>query len=140
MSSKVHFFFFSSRRLHTRCYRDWSSDVCSSDLPSSASLSQVAGSASSWRTSGVVPLRAQVRSIVAVEPSSRLRNMALALYSPLGEKRRGAELALLDEAAQRDRQPVVERALARAPAADDRCQLLGAVSHANQSPPDWPWR
>src|SRR3989337_1463164 len=26
-------FFFSSRRRHTRCYRDWSSDVCSSDLP-----------------------------------------------------------------------------------------------------------
>src|SRR5207245_7170864 len=25
--------FFSSRRRHTRCYRDWSSDVCSSDLP-----------------------------------------------------------------------------------------------------------
>src|SRR2546429_6600036 len=27
-----HFFFFSSRRRHTRCSRDWSSDVCSSDL------------------------------------------------------------------------------------------------------------
>src|SRR6266542_5466225 len=26
------FFFFLSRRRHTRCYRDWSSDVCSSDL------------------------------------------------------------------------------------------------------------
>src|SRR5207245_7493731 len=26
-------FVFSSRRRHTRCYRDWSSDVCSSDLP-----------------------------------------------------------------------------------------------------------
>src|SRR3954451_6370299 len=26
-------FFFSSRRRHTRCGRDWSSDVCSSDLP-----------------------------------------------------------------------------------------------------------
>src|SRR5207245_5807766 len=26
------FFCFSSRRRHTRCYRDWSSDVCSSDL------------------------------------------------------------------------------------------------------------
>src|SRR6266542_6363291 len=26
------FFFCSSRRRHTRCYRDWSSDVCSSDL------------------------------------------------------------------------------------------------------------
>src|SRR5690606_39496903 len=27
------FFFFSSRRRHTRFSRDWSSDVCSSDLP-----------------------------------------------------------------------------------------------------------
>src|SRR3989442_8127367 len=26
------FFFFPSRRRHTRCGRDWSSDVCSSDL------------------------------------------------------------------------------------------------------------
>src|SRR2546429_4839898 len=28
----AHVFFFSSRRRHTRCSRDWSSDVCSSDL------------------------------------------------------------------------------------------------------------
>src|SRR5262245_63883919 len=28
----VSFFFFSSRRRHTRCLSDWSSDVCSSDL------------------------------------------------------------------------------------------------------------
>src|SRR5205814_5843771 len=28
------FFFFSSRRRHTRCLSDWSSDVCSSDLSS----------------------------------------------------------------------------------------------------------
>src|SRR2546429_7206008 len=28
----MYFFFFSSRRRHTRCSRDWSSDVCSSDL------------------------------------------------------------------------------------------------------------
>src|SRR5207247_5880054 len=28
----VPFFFFSSRRRHTRSTRDWSSDVCSSDL------------------------------------------------------------------------------------------------------------
>src|SRR5687768_18371000 len=32
----VFFFFFSSRRRHTRCSRDWSSDVCSSDLPGRA--------------------------------------------------------------------------------------------------------
>src|SRR2546429_3317542 len=28
----AYIFFFSSRRRHTRCSRDWSSDVCSSDL------------------------------------------------------------------------------------------------------------
>src|SRR5207249_9100867 len=31
------FFFFSSRRRHTRSKRDWSSDVCSSDLRNSKS-------------------------------------------------------------------------------------------------------
>src|SRR5215204_5880557 len=30
------FFFFSSRRRHTRSLCDWSSDVCSSDLPAAA--------------------------------------------------------------------------------------------------------
>src|SRR5204862_3620484 len=30
------YFFFSSRRRHTRSLRDWSSDVCSSDLSSRA--------------------------------------------------------------------------------------------------------
>src|SRR2546429_2562978 len=33
MRWKLCCFFFSSRRRHTRCSRDWSSDVCSSDLP-----------------------------------------------------------------------------------------------------------
>src|SRR5215203_291002 len=32
------FFFFSSRRRHTRYWRDWSSDVCSSDLVGLAAL------------------------------------------------------------------------------------------------------
>src|SRR3712207_7416198 len=32
------FFFFSSRRRHTRYWRDWSSDVCSSDLGAFAEL------------------------------------------------------------------------------------------------------
>src|SRR2546429_6728879 len=31
-SREIGVFFFSSRRRHTRCSRDWSSDVCSSDL------------------------------------------------------------------------------------------------------------
>src|SRR5215813_14365783 len=33
------FFFFSSRRRHTRCGRDWSSDVCSSDLDGEGCIS-----------------------------------------------------------------------------------------------------
>src|SRR5688572_31128645 len=32
------YFFFSSRRRHTRFDCDWSSDVCSSDLPDDATL------------------------------------------------------------------------------------------------------
>src|SRR2546429_5029213 len=39
-------FFFSSRRRHTRCSRDWSSDVCSSDLnvePEAAAASYASG-------------------------------------------------------------------------------------------------
>src|SRR5207245_8502584 len=31
-------FFDSSRRRHTRCYRDWSSDVCSSDLSNASAF------------------------------------------------------------------------------------------------------
>src|SRR5436309_14977057 len=42
----VFFFFFSSRRRHTRFSRDWSSDVCSSDLFANldADLDEDAGS------------------------------------------------------------------------------------------------
>src|SRR5437660_2441010 len=34
----LNFFFFSSRRRHTRWPRDWSSDVCSSDLLADAAV------------------------------------------------------------------------------------------------------
>src|SRR2546422_6413749 len=37
----MYYFFFSSRRRHTRCSRDWSSDVCSSDLSSLAEMGAV---------------------------------------------------------------------------------------------------
>src|SRR5205809_7756465 len=39
-SINVRVFFFSSRRRHTRCSRDWSSDVCSSDLNAAAMIGQ----------------------------------------------------------------------------------------------------
>src|SRR5690606_22215630 len=43
-------FFFSSRRRHTRFSRDWSSDVCSSDLMASANsmVTDSAAASSSW--------------------------------------------------------------------------------------------
>src|SRR5690625_6110532 len=58
-------FFFSSRRRHTRWPRDWSSDVCSSDLAfhhflawgnstfralSSGASSRVTGASAAWRS------------------------------------------------------------------------------------------
>src|SRR5687768_17654872 len=55
------FFFFSSRRRHTRCSRDWSSDVCSSDL-----IAELAGVA----PIGLEPKR---RTIVVVDRSEERR-------------------------------------------------------------------
>src|SRR5215510_8166476 len=53
------FFFFSSRRRHTRWPRDWSSDVCSSDLPSGRSTASKRFSRPRWAAvdSGVKPTR-----------------------------------------------------------------------------------
>src|SRR5438067_4460656 len=53
------FFFFSSRRRHTRSKRDWSSDVCSSDLRHSSrqstdSLSMYAA----WQDLGLAYMKA----------------------------------------------------------------------------------
>src|SRR5690554_2505000 len=42
------FFFFSSRRRHTRCGRDWSSDVCSSDLKEQAAYARMWGWSRAW--------------------------------------------------------------------------------------------
>src|SRR2546429_9388663 len=42
------FFFFSSRRRHTRCSRDWSSDVCSSDLTQGAACNSGTTCMQNW--------------------------------------------------------------------------------------------
>src|SRR2546430_7141821 len=45
----VIFFFFSSRRRHTRFDCDWSSDVCSSDLPAARTLDmRFSGASGRW--------------------------------------------------------------------------------------------
>src|SRR3989442_12877494 len=48
------FFFFSSRRRHTRCGRDWSSDVCSSDLSAAGRPRLVSARRPAW---GAPPAR-----------------------------------------------------------------------------------
>src|SRR5205814_2718217 len=55
-------FFFSSRRRHTRCLSDWSSDVCSSDLRNRAAVSRCAGSLA----------RPLVERCLAKDPAHRL--------------------------------------------------------------------
>src|SRR5690606_8985924 len=63
LALRMHTFFFSSRRRHTRFSRDWSSDVCSSDLaakdgvlPKRLSKENRSGSpsASLWLTNGLI--------------------------------------------------------------------------------------
>src|SRR2546429_4857422 len=53
-------FFFSSRRRHTRCSRDWSSDVCSSDLGGLMRNSSKRGSASEPAGKARKPPRARL--------------------------------------------------------------------------------
>src|SRR6266436_9581050 len=53
----VFFFFFASRRRHTRCSRDWSSDVCSADLSGTCTTTPVS------RVAGLVPRRTEERRV-----------------------------------------------------------------------------
>src|SRR5690606_41914202 len=61
ISSSYYFFFFSSRRRHTRFSRDWSSDVCSSDLWSRCRSWRAARCASPLPVAGGWSLRSLLR-------------------------------------------------------------------------------
>src|SRR5216684_5027981 len=79
-------FFFSSRRRHTRCSRDWSSDVCSSDLIQRARdvsvLEGVYFELNQAAANGVLRLQAHL----ALDPIEQ---------SLLEKSRRGQDLAVL---------------------------------------------
>src|SRR5207302_4766369 len=75
-------FFFSSRRRHTRFSRDWSSDVCSSDLRSRGGAS-CAGRACATRTSS--------RSRPRAPSASPLRTTPRTASSRSEERRVGKE-------------------------------------------------
>src|SRR5258707_9887420 len=77
-------FFFSSRRRHTRYWRDWSSDVCSSDLGNSfcmfAATADRSASACAGRTPGF--MRPNMRT---------MRSVRLAII--MGSMRKGHAVA-----------------------------------------------
>src|SRR6266852_4158642 len=56
--------FFASRRRHTNCYRDWSSDVCSSDLASLTHWPTAQSRAFSW-------LKSRRKNWASVRPEER---------------------------------------------------------------------
>src|SRR5699024_11977084 len=66
------FFFFSSRRRHTRSKRDWSSDVCSSDLNDETreyvkeSSSKVMDSATFYTTNPDIAINKVKRTVTTV--------------------------------------------------------------------------
>src|SRR2546422_1768900 len=81
----TYFFFFSSRRRHTRCSRDWSSDVCSSDLNYSLAIAgfreflrrypahDLAGNAQYWLGEGYLGLaRAYANAVQADKEAEAL--------------------------------------------------------------------
>src|SRR5215217_1437814 len=99
------FFFFSSRRRHTRYWRDWSSDVCSSDLISGSS--GIASTLVAWR-----PMDPWVQAGAAEIARRAVRELEalVAVSSPSGDVH-GAEecaavcAALLPDDAEIERIP-----------------------------------
>src|SRR2546422_4651147 len=85
----VVFFFFSSRRRHTRCSRDWSSDVCSSDLVRAAcdgSLKRLGVDAIDLyyqhRVDRTVPIEETVGAMAALVTAGKVRYLGLSEAAP----------------------------------------------------------
>src|SRR5882724_64346 len=70
----MYFFFFSSRRRHTRCLSDWSSDVCSSDLPN-ASRQSTPGPTNSRQRLECVRLAGAFARHAVLKPTALLPRM-----------------------------------------------------------------
>src|SRR2546422_6335972 len=93
----VFFFFFSSRRRHTRCSRDWSSDVCSSDLQNFRLLDELATVAGLGYPVAVGPSRKRFLGAATGRPVED-RDRATAVACALAWQR-GARLFRVHDAA-----------------------------------------
>src|SRR5690606_41051339 len=92
------FFFFSSRRRHTRFSRDWSSDVCSSDLLETGEIDDMADAITEYIAERVLEreravegdwLSKHIRGHAAAEHAARVKAEAEATRSE--ERRVGKE-------------------------------------------------
>src|SRR5690606_40683988 len=86
-------FFFSSRRRHTRFSRDWSSDVCSSDLSETTRyvVSASPSSPASTCHRGTLPVVSRVIIDVGAVSGKRLRKRARPPSGRSEERRVGKE-------------------------------------------------
>src|SRR5437899_7072738 len=84
------FFFFSSRRRHTRCLSDWSSDVCSSDLFGDIQDVDVIAEASPVRRQIVRPIDFEVLTSPGGDLQKQGNDMGLGFvtFPPRSEERR----------------------------------------------------
>src|SRR5687768_3490481 len=78
-------FFFSSKRRHTRCSRDWSSDVCSSDLKETY-MTAVATRNQTFSAEVIEQLRGAVRGAV-ITPDDPGYDAARIVYNAMIDKR-----------------------------------------------------
>src|SRR3712207_2363993 len=85
-------YIFSSRRRHTRYWRDWSSDVCSSDL-------LAAGAADAWLTPILMKKGRPAHTLaVLVDPAAAdaVRRVVFAETSTIGLRERAVDKRALD--------------------------------------------
>src|SRR3712207_7539216 len=79
----IDFFFFSSRRRHTRYWRDWSSDVCSSDLACVSAIKRMTYRCDGWEPREEMHMNSKHVTTVAV--------LVLVLVGRSEERRVGKE-------------------------------------------------
>src|SRR5882762_11526713 len=98
MGSWCSFFFFSSRRRHTRFKCDWSSDVCSSDLPVASELMRMSLE-STAAASGNAAIMIMLSTLVGGLGDVGLYFASLIVLQMLGAVGQFKQLAWLERAA-----------------------------------------
>src|SRR6266496_3890746 len=129
-SGVLFFFFFSSRRRHTRSLRDWSSDVCSSDLSPSCRLRRCWSTCTTWSTTcGRWPRRCPDRGCARTSRRTSAPRWPAASSRPaIAAAGLGEDLLLANEVLDARRLGAVVAAGARLTVAVDSEQTVRAAA------------